>query len=182
MSRFAADWLALREPHDRAARSGALAGRFAKALGPAPRLVDLGCGTGANLRWLGPRLAPGQRWLCLDRDRDLLARAEAALDGWRAEVGWRGEVRFEALDLAIGSDSLALDGVAVTASALLDLASAAWLDALAARLRRSPVLIALSFDGRLAWQPALAEDERVRARFLRHQRRDKGFGPALGPQ
>ena len=41
--------------------------------------------------------------------------------------------------------------------------------------------IALSFDGRLSWRPGLAEDEQVRARFLRHQRRDKGFGPALGP-
>ena len=80
-----------------------------------------------------------------------------------------------------GLDSLALEGAAVTAAALLDLTSAAWLDGLAARLRQVPVLIALSFDGRLSWRPGAAEDGQVRARFLAHQRRDKGFGPALGP-
>jgi SAM-dependent methyltransferase len=181
VSRFAYDWLALREPYDRAARSGALADRFAKALGPAPRLVDLGCGTGANLRYLAPRLAQEQRWLCLDHDPDLLARADAALGGWRGEIGWRGSVRFEPLDLATTLDSLALDGAGVTASALLDLTSAAWLDRLAERCRGSSLLMALSFDGRLSWRPALDEDEMIRDLFLAHQRTDKGFGPALGP-
>jgi SAM-dependent methyltransferase len=181
LSRFAHDWLTLREPYDRAARSSALADRLASALGSAPRVVDLGCGTGANLRYLAPKLAQQQRWLCLDRDRDLLARAEAAFGRWRSESEWQGEVRFAALDLATGLDSLTLDGAAVTASALLDLASAAWLDRLAERCRRAPVLMALSFDGRLSWHPALAEDALVGDAFLQHQRSDKGFGPALGP-
>jgi SAM-dependent methyltransferase len=181
MSRFAYDWLALREPYDHAARSGALADRFARGLGPTPRLVDLGCGTGANLRYLAPRLPQEQRWLCLDHDPDLLARADAALGGWRGEIGWRGSVRFEPLDLATALDSLALDGAGVTASALLDLTSAAWLDRLAERCRGAPVLMALSFDGRLSWRPALDHDDMIRDRLLAHQRTDKGFGPALGP-
>lgn len=181
MSRFAHDWLALREPYDRAARSSALADRFAKALGPAPRVIDLGCGTGANLRYLAPTMAPPQHWLCLDRDRDLLARAKAVHERSYGAAGWRGEVRFEALDLATGLGSLALEGAGVTASALLDLTSAAWLDGLARLCRRAPVLMALTFDGRLSWQPALDDDELICARFVAHQRTDKGFGPALGP-
>jgi hypothetical protein len=40
--------------------------------------------------------------------------------------------------------------------------------------------MALSFDGRLAFQPPAPEDEEILRRFLAHQRRDKGFGPALG--
>jgi SAM-dependent methyltransferase len=180
LSAFAANWLALREPSDRAARSSVLAARFAAALGSAPRVIDLGCGAGANLRFLAPVLPPEQRWLCLDRDRDLLARAGVLLDRWRREVGWQGEARFVAFDLA-DLGSLALDGAGITASALLDLTSAAWLDRLAERCRRAPVLMALSFDGRLSWHPALAEDDLVRGRFLAHQRTDKGFGPALGP-
>jgi SAM-dependent methyltransferase len=175
LSRFAHDWLALREPYDRAARSSALAERFAAALAPASRVVDLGCGTGANLRYLAPKLPPQQRWLCLDRDRDLLARAAALL------APWGGKVDFAALDLATGLGSLEWADVGVTASALLDLTSAAWLDDLAKRCRQAPVLMALSFDGRLRWQPALAEDALILARFVRHQRTDKGFGPALGP-
>jgi SAM-dependent methyltransferase len=158
-----------------------LADRFASALGQAPRLIDLGCGTGANLRYLAPRLAQAQRWLCLDRDRDLLARAEAAHARWRDSGGWQGEVRFAARDLATGLHTLMLDGAGITASALLDLSSAAWLDQLVECCGRAPVLMALSFDGRLSWQPALFEDDLVRDRFLAHQCTDKGFGPALGP-
>ena len=48
MSGFSAQWLALREPHDQAARSGtvldALAATFAGA--PAVTVTDLACGTG----------------------------------------------------------------------------------------------------------------------------------------
>ena len=180
MSSFARGWLALREPHDRGARSSALADRFARALGPSPRLTDLGCGTGANLRYLGPRLEQGQHWLCLDRDRDLLVEADVVLGDWRRETGWQGSVRLEPCDLAESLEALEQGG-AVTASAFLDLTSAAWLDRLAERCRGAPLLVALSFDGRLAWQPGLPEDDTVRARFLQHQRTDKGFGPALGP-
>jgi SAM-dependent methyltransferase len=180
MSGFAKDWLALREPYDHAARSAALASRFAAALGPAPRLLDLGCGTGANLRYLAPRLASGQGWLCVDHDRDLLTEAAAVLGRWQHETGWQGGIAFEPHDLADDLESLPV-GTGVTASALLDLTSAAWLDRLAGRCRQTPLLIALSFDGRLSWRPALAEDELVAARFVAHQRTDKGFGQALGP-
>jgi SAM-dependent methyltransferase len=178
VSGFAPEWLALREPYDLQARSAVLADRFAQALGPAPRVADLGCGTGANLRYLAPRLAPGQRWLCVDRDRGLLALADEA-HGRLRKAGWQGAARFEAHDLATGLE--AVSAVGVTASALLDLTSAAWLARLARHCRQTALLFALSFDGRLAWDPMLAEDALIRDRFVAHQRTDKGFGPALGP-
>ena len=56
---------------------------------------------------------------------------------------------------------LPLDGVRlVTASALLDLASAAWVEALAERLAAAGVGLyaALSYDGRTEWEPPLAGD------------------------
>jgi hypothetical protein len=72
-------------------------------------------------------------------------------------------------------------GAGVTASALLDLTSASWLAQLARHCRQTALLFALSFDGRLAWDPVLSEDAMVRDRFVAHQRTEKGFGPALGP-
>ena len=42
--------------------------------------------------------------------------------------------------------------------------------------------MALSVDGRLSWRPEAPEDEPIRERFAAHQRTDKGFGPALGPE
>lgn len=173
VSGFRAEWLELREPCDHAARSMPLADAFAEALGPAPRLIDLGCGTGNNLRYLAPRLPAGQRWLLVDHDPELLQKGRAALE--RTQI----DVRFRALNLARELPDLG-DCTGITASALLDLASAAWLERLARWCRGRPVLMALTFDGRLAWQPAADEDECVRQRFLAHQRTDKGFGPALG--
>jgi len=178
VSGFAPDWLALREPYDRRARSAALADRFAQALGPAPRVADLGCGTGANMRYLAPRMAQEQDWLCIDRDPSLLALADAAHGCWR-KAGGQGSARFEAHDLATCLE--ALSGRGITASALLDLTSAAWLAQVAMRCQQTVLLLALSFDGRLAWDPVLAEDAMIRDRFVAHQRTDKGFGPALGP-
>jgi hypothetical protein len=71
----------------------------------------------------------------------------------------------------------------VTASALLDLVSADWLRALAARCRENgaTLLFALSYDGRIHFSPEEAEDAEIRALVNEHQRTDKGFGPALGP-
>jgi SAM-dependent methyltransferase len=197
VSGFDAGWLTLREPYDHAARSVELADRFAAAVGKTRHVLDLGCGTGSNLRYLAPRIPGAQRWLCIDHDGALLEAARTALHDWGNGQGWptRGEddalnlgrpgeeirVRFAARDLARGGLP-DIDGVSgLSASALLDLTSAAWLDEFADRCRRMPLLIALSFDGRLLFEPAAPEDAEVCRRFLAHQRTNKGFGPALGP-
>ena len=173
MSRFDLAWLALREPADHAARSLALAARFAAAQGSDPYVVDLGAGSGSNLRYLAPLLPPAQRWLLVDHDPALLAAAAA-------RTGTAGNVLCRALDLA--RDLPAVAGrTGITAAALLDLASAAWLDQLARWCGDAPVLMALSVDGRLAWQPEDPDDAAIRRHFFAHQRADKGFGPALGP-
>ena len=44
---FSADWLALREPADHAARDGDLLAAAAQVAGAV--IVDLGCGTGSTL-------------------------------------------------------------------------------------------------------------------------------------
>ena len=196
MSGFEASWLAHREPYDHGARSIELADRFATAVGKSPHLLDLGCGTGSNLRYLAPRIAGTQRWLCVDHDPALLDAARRVLGDWSNRQGWptRGEhdglalarpggeilVGFAPRDLArSGLPSQGVSGL--SASALLDLTSAAWLDEFAARWCGTPLLIALSFDGRLVFEPAAPEDDEICRRFIAHQRTDKGFGPALGP-
>jgi SAM-dependent methyltransferase len=197
VSAFDATWLTLREPYDHAARSAGLAGRFAAALAAEPRLMDLGCGTASNLRYLAPRIRGPQRWLCIDHDPALLNAARAALLDWGDRQRWRSRGDGDGLTLARPDGEIAVgfvlgdlardalperDGAAgLNASALLDLTSAAWLDRLAAWCRGIPVLIALSFDGRLGFEPAAPEDRTIRERFVAHQRSDKGFGPALGP-
>ena len=165
---FSADWLALREPFDAAARSAALARRFADALPARPRILDLGAGTGSMMRWLKPIIGREQSWLLADADGALLERA---LDA---------ESRPLVVDLANGLDGLpfgAVDGV--VCSALLDLGSKDWLERLVAALR-TPFLACLTVDGDDDFAPAHPGDESVLGAFRADQVRDKGFGPALG--
>jgi hypothetical protein len=198
VSDFPVDWLTAREPYDHAARSAELADRFAAALGPMPRLIDLGCGIGSNLRYLAPRIAGPHRWRCVDNDPALLHAAPHALHRWACDCGWAP--RLEGKDLILARPAgeivvtfalgdLARQGLGndagfagVTGSALLDLTSAAWLDSLAEACGGRPLLMALSFDGRLAFEPAAPEDDEVCQQFRAHQRTDKGFGAALGPE
>ena len=178
MSGFTADWLALREPADAAARAAALVTPFIAGSGAKRHVLDLGAGTGANLRYLASRLGGPQDWLAVDRDPVLLE----VLASRSAPAGV--QVRTRLLDLARDLDALPLSGCGlVTAAALLDLVSAAWLARLAARCAaaRAGVLFALTYDGRVEWSPAEDGDARVRELVNSHQRTDKGFGPALGP-
>lgn len=171
MSGFSTAWLDLREPFDHAARSAPLALRFLAALPATPRLVDLGGGTGSTIRYL-ERLA-ACRWTLVDGDPGLLAVAAARHPG---VTPCRRDLR-EPLDPLFA----AADGV--TASALLDLVSRAWLDGLVSALaaRRLPALLALSVDRQLRFDPPDRDDGFVRRAFLRHMAGDKGLGPALGP-
>lgn len=185
MENFSADWLALREPADHASRAEALAVALAERLtrrrDQALRALDLAAGTGSNVRYLLSRLPAIAHWTLVDHDAALLAQAWRQLTPLVVPTGRTFDVRRGDLnDVA----SLPFEGCAlVTASALLDLVSADWLRAFAGACRAAgtDVLFALSYDGRLDCAPADPLDARVRDLVNAHQRTDKGFGPALGP-
>lgn len=187
METFSADWLAMREAADHAARGAEPAAALVSALAarlvgrPGPRAVDLAAGTGSNVRYLMPRLSPIQHWTLVDHDPALLAQAWRLLLPVGQAAGRSFDVRQG--DLA-ALDTVSFDDCAlVTASALLDLVSEHWIRALAQRCHTAgcDVLFALTYDGRIACEPVDVDDERVRALVNQHQRGEKGFGPALGP-
>jgi hypothetical protein len=203
VSGFSAQWLALREPFDAAARSTSLVATLREHLdrgtdGTPLKIVDLGAGAGSNLRYLAPLLGGVQHWRLADHDSTLLDAALAATQAWALAqgavvqragsrlvvraAGFACEVDCERIDLA---DLAAVDfpaGGLVTAAALLDLVSRSWLETLARRCRAAgaAVSLALTYDGRTTTQPSEPEDPTVLAMFNRHQLFDKGFGPALG--
>ena len=84
MNEFSADWLALREPADRAARSLRLSRLVAERLaGHEPvRVLDLGTGTGANLRFLAEQFPAPQQWTLVDRDAALLRQVAQRVSSW----------------------------------------------------------------------------------------------------
>jgi hypothetical protein len=179
MGGFSADWLTLREPYDRAARSADVLDAVASAFADRASLslVDLACGTGSTLRALTGHLPARQEWRLVDNDLGLLLRAgQIALPN----------VKVTTLPVDLARDlEAALDGPVemVTTSALLDLVSPAWLERFVVETaaRKLPVYAALSYDGRVSLDPADPLDGKIVAAVNRHQRTDKGFGPALGP-
>lgn len=199
MTAFDANWLALREALDRQARATSLTRLLQRAFSGEGRrsVVDLGCGTGSNLRYLAPKLGGEQAWRLLDTDPTHLANAPPQLAAWATAAGYNAQqegkslriqgagftvaAAFEQVDLATALPISHAD--LVTGSALLDLVSHGWLEKLVAASANAgaAALFVLSYDGRIDWSPRDAADELLRRSVNTHQRGDKGFGPALGP-
>ena len=181
MTDFSPKWLALRRPADERARCRECSLGFLRAL-PRDRslLVDIACGSGANCTFLASLLVQPRDWLLVDNDALLLSQALkecVAISGVR-------RLDCRELDLAQELDRLDLSEAAgVSAAALLDLVSGPWLERLVAKCAalRLPLLLALTHNGHVRLSPSDPNDESIRLAFNKHQRRNKGFGPALGP-
>jgi hypothetical protein len=177
---FSANWLTLREPYDRRARNGAVLEAVAAWARErsSVAVVDLACGLGSTLRAVTERLPARQSWRLADNDLSLLARASG--------LARPPNLTVTAVPLDLARDlEAALDGPIelITTSALLDLVSHDWLDRLVTETaaRRLPIYAALSYDGLATLEPADPFDSTIIDAVNQHQRRDKGFGPALGP-
>jgi len=188
---YESDWLALRKDADAAARDRGLAIRARDWLADRPtpiRIADLGAGSGANPGFLAGFLPGPQHWRLLDHDPELLEQAGARIAEARDADGT--PILFETCrqDLTYPDAAIADDIDLATASALLDLASAEWIDALAARCARvgCAALWALSVDG--DWHFTRSDGNRIQnaddaamlSLLQAHQGREKGLGRALG--
>jgi hypothetical protein len=197
MSRFPSEWLALREPVDAVSRNAKVLSACANAFERHRTLsiCDLGAGTGASVRAFAHLLPAQQRWTLVDHDAENLKHALDTLASWGAAPESktntieleRGDqiIEVEVLkrDLTPDTTPWALDTDLVTASALLDLTSSDWINRTVNALsaNRTPFLATLNFDGQLEASPAHTLDNAIFNAFRKHQRTDKGFGPALGP-
>lgn len=186
MSGFSIDWLDLREDADRRARDTALRERVVDWLAADPTssadgpvVVDLGAGTGSSLRALDATRPVS--WRLVDHDQTLLSEA-------KRRHGSTQRIDTFIMDLS-EIDRLPFEGARlVTASALFDLVSAEFIETLTRTLKtqceQQPLGIyaALNYDGTTHWTPTHPLDEPVLQAFNQDQRKDKGFGPALGPE
>jgi len=216
---FSDQWLTLREPADHLARDAQLthaADRWltqrattrslearpfeTKPLETKPfetrpfetrrTLVDLGCGSGSNLRYLAPRLHGAQHWRLIDHDAELLAHARLRCEPLTSTGGQPIHLETRNLPLADAWKHGLQGADLVTASALFDLLTDADVEALAdvCQTQGCAVLFALSVDGHIRFHdtsgsPLFSDDDRYMLAALEaHQRRDKGSGPAMGAQ
>ncbi|NLU78599.1 class I SAM-dependent methyltransferase [Micromonospora sp. HNM0581] len=179
-----AQWLALREPADVAARSTDLVDTLRVALPDRRPVVvhDLGAGTGSLGRWLAPLLPGAQHWILYDQDPDLLARARAGMPAVAAD-GAPVTVETRVGDLTRLTNTDLTDAALVTASALLDMLTAVELDRLVTVCAEAgcPTLFLVSVTGTVRLTPADPLDDEIAAAFNAHQRRSVGGRRLLGP-
>ncbi len=198
MSGFDASWLDLREPADHRSRNEELARMLTRHLGgrAAIDVLDLGCGTGSNLRGTAPLLGTEQNWTLVDYDARLLDAAITRLAQWAGDWQRRNDtlilrkagktitVRFRRADLVADFESVfATPADLVTASALFDLASGDFIAEVAAEVvrQRAAFYTVLTYNGVQRWTPKHPADAEMAAAFRAHQVTDKGFGPSAGP-
>jgi hypothetical protein len=200
MTGFSAQWLALREPADHRARDASLRDQVVHDLAhlarvrPGPiKFVDLGCGSGSNLRALAPHMPATQHWTLVDYDPALLSAAKAALVQWADQMVSDQDmlvllkndkhisVKFLCEDLSSNlEDVLALPTDLLTAAAFFDLVAEDWLERFCGLLR-SPLYTVLTYNGQEIWHPPEPMDAAMLKAFHAHQQTDKGFGAAAGP-
>jgi hypothetical protein len=174
-----ARWLELRVPADNAARAltvDTLLPRLVQHLAASRagesgvEVIDLGSGTGANQRWLAPRLPFEQHWVLIDQDSALHHHRPAA-----------PRTRHLTADVGILSSIVDHQGTAqlVTCSALLDVLAVDQLEAIGSVLAiaRSPALFSLTVTGALELRPSHPLDPRLNRAFDDHQRRGGRAGP-----
>ena len=187
---FSADWLALRELADHRSRNVKLSHALAKYFeGWRPvTVIDMGCGTGSNLRATAPLLGPEQIWTLVDYDPLLLDAARERLQAWAdgaaekdgALVLFKGAKRitvsFRRADLSKELDDVLAPGAnLVTASALFDLVSEDFLAKLitAVTARKAAFYTVLTYDGDQRWTPEHEIDAAMLQAFHAHQGTDK---------
>ncbi len=198
MTGFSPDWLALREPADHRARNAGIANMVQARFATRDHLavLDLGCGTGSNLRATYALLPARQSWTLVDYDPALLHAARSTLARWadKVEIANHGlslikdrrqiTVTFRQADLAADLDgALAGDADLITASALFDLCSAEFIRrfARAVAKKRAAFYTVLTYNGIQKWTPRQPSDQAIAQAFNQHQMSDKGFGPSAGP-
>jgi hypothetical protein len=203
MSGFSSHWLGLREPVDHASRSASVQAAMLDCLRKRHgadlsglRLLDLGSGSGSNMRALVPLFGNEQDWTLVDYDQALLDASRQLTAHWADEIlseqgdglqmrkaGKTVSIRWLRADLNKEIEHVLVDARPdmVTAAALFDLISPAWI-ARFCRALKTPFYTVLTYDGRSAWCPPHEADEDLLTAFHAHQMTDKGFGVAAGPQ
>jgi hypothetical protein len=200
MTGFSAQWLALREPADHRARDISLRERvvqdlehLARARPGVIKLVDLGSGSGSNLRALAAHLPDHQHWTLVDYDPALLDAARIALLQWADEVRSDNttlslikhnkhiSVDFLCEDLSSNIQAvLEKPADLITAAAFFDLVAVGWLEKFC-HLLSKPLYTVLTYNGQETWRPSEPTDAEMLNAFHAHQQTDKGFGAAAGP-
>ena len=165
-------------------------------------LLDLGCATGANFRYLAPRLDCHQNWTLMDRDDSAFEDLIEETEHWAGSHNWTMKNREDRSFTLVADDQqwhvnmyvIALDEEvekinlggfhALCSSNFLEKTSAEWYRKLAQRCADAqlPQLLGVNYTSHLKLSPSDPDDALVMEGFHRHIKQDYGLGEAMGDE
>lgn len=201
---FTAEWLDTRYSFDSKARNQQVEAAFKNYFFGRKeiQLMDVGAGTGNNLRYWFRQLESPQKWTNVELNPELLAlgfqqaaqllttegygvkQFENHISGMKRKNGRFHEVRLLALQesfLDFAFEILPVKPDVVLANAVFDLLSPEMFVAFAEKLieHRIPLLSTINIAG-LEWSTATFQDKYYSRCYLHHMNRPQAFGMALG--
>ncbi|MEC9205936.1 MAG: hypothetical protein VYE31_01940 [Pseudomonadota bacterium] len=199
-NRFNLTWITNREHYDRESRSNLLGKVLERDLVNIRRVIDLGCGTGAFLRWCLTQQLFFDEAKLIDYDRKLLdsvyVHLKSSLKSTKYSIKKVNSREYLIKNSSNNSQEMSvipskknilssLEEInkydLVSLSSLSDLLSKNTIRKLFSNIGRDKYLyFSLCFDGTIKWYPTNKFDKYIENKFNAHQLQDKGFGIALG--
>ena len=200
-NKFSKSWINMRIEYDNDSRSNIL-NKYLKnnKYMPDIELIDMCCGSGNFLIWSIKNKLFFKKYTLVDNDVNLLKSVKSNL---RKNIPKEFKIKSNTnnLDLILRKDKYTSSNVLIkkndcdkfnyktkifhiiSYSAALDLMSKSSIKEAIKRVNNlNAIYFSLCFNGIVKWTPANTFDKYILSFFNKHQRRDKGFGAALGLQ
>ena len=197
--KFGLTWITEREFYDKKSRSDLLNRELKKYSASINKAIDLGCGTGAFLRWCIAQELFFHEVKLIDYDQRLLNSVYTNFKIFLKGTSYILKKLNSRKYLITNSSSLKEMTIAsfkknilnsleeinehdlVSLSALSDLLSKNLIRKLFSKIAQNKyIYFSLCFNGKIKWSPTNEFDKYMENNFNKHQLQDKGFGIALG--
>jgi len=195
------DWLEERCRFDARARNAPVEKRILEFFSSVPliRVLDIGSGLGANVRYYSRLFDCDQKWFLVEKSPERSLKAPGAIKSWAKENGWktnesekgitvlmphrRVQIEFKHGSFLDRENMALLSGIdLVAANALLDLITEKQFEDLAGGLAvyRIPLLATLNYES-MSFSPCERKDTEFIAAYEGHMKRHRQSGRAMGP-
>ena len=198
-NRFSLTWIKEREFYDKQSRSNLLTMEIKKDSKNVKKIIDLGCGTGAFLRWCITEKILFDEATLIDYDKRLLRSIDISFRRFLEKTNYffkkinprkylitnPSSSKFFFISFLeqniLNSLNIIKNFDLISLSALSDLLSKNFIRKLFTQSPKNKyIYFSLCFNGKIKWSPVSEFDKYIVSNFNNHQLQDKGFGNALG--
>ena len=183
MHEFENSWLLSREKIDSISRNKKAIEKINKytSISKNLNIIDLGCGTGSNFRYLNPKIVKKQSWKMVDISHLSLSYLKKNIKHSQKIQN----ITYKKIDIIKQIEKIDFKNFdIVTGSALLDIMPKEWfINFLNINKSTKIIYFTINYDGNFKFYPKHKDDDNIVRLFNQDQMSDKGIGKkAVGPK